>query len=98
MEITLTKLTLENFKGIKRFTLEPGNSCIVRGQNASGKTTLMDAFLWLLFGKDSQGKADFALKTLDNGEEIPNLDHAVEGVFDIDGKEITLKKVLKERR
>ena len=97
MEITLTKLTLENFKGIKRFTLEPGDACIVRGQNASGKTTLMDAFLWLLFGKDSQGKADFALKTLDNGEEIPNLDHAVEGLFAIDDRSITLKKVLKEK-
>jgi len=97
MEITLTKLTLENFKGIKRFTLEPGTGCIVRGQNASGKTTLMDAFLWLLFNKDSQGKADFALKTLNDGEEIPNLDHAVEGIFAIDGQEITLKKVLKEK-
>jgi len=84
MEIKLTKLTLENFKGIKRFTLEPGDACIVQGQNASGKTTLMDAFLWLLFGKDSQGKADFALKTLKDGQEIPNLDHSVEMELEIE--------------
>jgi len=97
MEIKLTRLTLENFKGIKDFILWPEDRCVIRGQNASGKTTLMDAFLWLLFNKDSQGKADFALKTLKDGQEIPNIEHTVEGVFQIDGNAVKLKKVLKEK-
>ena len=72
MKITLNRLTLENFKGVESFTLAAdGRSCMVLGDNGVGKTTLMDAFLWLLFGKDSQGKADFAIKTLDReGREI----------------------------
>ena len=98
MQITLTQLTLENFKGINKFKFRPRfKTTTIRGANAAGKTTIMDAFLWLLFGKDSEGKADFALKTLKAGREIPNLEHSVEGIFDIDSSALTLKKVLKEK-
>uniref|UniRef100_A0A6M3ISV7 Putative ATPase domain containing protein n=1 Tax=viral metagenome TaxID=1070528 RepID=A0A6M3ISV7_9ZZZZ len=85
MEIKLKRLTLENFKGVKQFTLEPkGKDATIRGDNGTGKSTLMDAFLWLLFNKDSQGKADFAIKTLDrDGQEIHNLCHAVEVELEI---------------
>lgn len=97
MQIKLTQLTLENFKGIRNFTLEPSNTCLIKGANATYKTTLMDGFLWLLFDKDSEGKADFAIKTLKDGQEIPDIGHSVEGIFDIDGTTLTLKKVLKEK-
>lgn len=96
MKILLAKLTLENFKGIRSFTLEPGNKCLVKGDNATYKTTLMDGFLWLLFGKDSQGKSDFAIKTLKDGKEIPNIEHSVEAELKIEGQVLTLQKVLKE--
>lgn len=97
--LTLKCLTLENFKGVRQFTLEPnGSGTVVRGDNGTGKTTLMDSFLWLLFNKDSQGKADFAIKTVDErGQEVHNLCHSVEGALVIDGQEITLRKELKEK-
>lgn len=99
MQINLKSLTLNNFKGVAKFTLEPqGNDCLIRGSNATGKTTLFDAFLWLLFNKDSRGRSDFQIKTVDdNGEEYTGLDHSVEAVLDVDGKEITLKKLYKEQ-
>lgn len=99
MQIKLNKLSLENFKGIRSFTLATdGQNCLIKGVNAAGKTTLMDGFLWLLFNKDSQGKADFAIKTLDkNGQELHNLFHIIKAVLDIDGKEIVLQKVLSEK-
>lgn len=97
MVIILVRLTLENFKGLRSFSLKPGNKCLIKGANASGKTTFMDSFLWLLFGKDSQGKADFAIKTLKNGQEVPYIDHSVEAELDIDGQILVLKKLLKER-
>jgi len=96
MVIILVRLTLENFKGLRSFSLKPGNKCLIKGANASGKTTLMDSFLWLLFGKDSQGKADFVIKTLKNGKEIPNIEHSIEAELKIDGQILTLQKVLKE--
>ncbi|MFA5392002.1 MAG: hypothetical protein WC331_11355 [Candidatus Omnitrophota bacterium] len=101
MEITLKKLELSHFKGVRSFTLEVngnGKNATIRGRNGAGKTTLSDAAHWLLFGKDSLGRADFSIKTLDkSGNELHNLDHSVEGVFDVDGQEITLKKVFREK-
>ena len=98
-KIKLKRLTLENFKGIKVFTLDTGGESVeVFGDNATGKTTLFDAFSWLLFGKDSEGKTDFEIKTLDaNGKPISGLDHTVIGVFDVNGDEVTLEKVYREK-
>ncbi len=99
MEIKLNRLELQNFKGVKAFSLEPnGRNCTVRGENGTGKTTLSDSAHWLFFGKDSQGRADFSLKTLDaDGQELHNLNHSVEAVLEIDGRPLTLKKVFKEK-
>lgn len=98
-EISLLTLNLKNFKGIRSFTLETnGENVKVYGDNATGKTTLFDAFIWLLFDKDSNNRKDFAIKTLDkNGNVLHNLDHEVEGVFLVDGKQLTLKKVFSEK-
>lgn len=94
----LLSLTLHNFKGIKDFTLDlQGRDVSVFGDNGTGKTTLMDAFTWLLFDKDSQDKKDFSIKTLDaENNPIPGLDHEVEAELDLGGRTITLKKSYKE--
>lgn len=98
-EIRLLELNLKNFKGIKTFSLKTnGDNVRVFGDNATGKTTLFDAFVWLLFDKDSNNRKDFAIKTLDKaGKVIHNLDHEVEGVFLVDEKTLTLKKVFAEK-
>jgi len=98
MILKLISLKLRNFKGQRDFLFEPnGKNASVFGDNGTGKTTLMDAFSWLLFDKDSTGKKDFAIKTLDeNNEPIHGLEHEVEGVLDVDGKRITLRKVYRE--
>ena len=94
-EIKLVNLKLRNFKGIKKFDLKAnGNDVQVFGDNATGKTTLYDAFLWLLFNKDSQNKTKFSLKTLTpDGQEMNNLEHEVEATFLVDGQSLTLKKI-----
>ena len=97
----IIKLTLKNFKGCRHFVFDAGGQdCKVFGDNGTFKTTLYDAFLWLLFDKDSQNRADFAIKTLDkNGEPIHHLDHEVTGVFfdEVDGERIELRKVYREK-
>lgn len=99
MQISLKSLTLNNFKGISHFTLDAqGKNINVFGDNATGKTTLYDAFLYALFDKDSENKKDFAIKTLDAvGNTIHNLEHAVEAVFEVDGKQLNLRKVYAEK-
>lgn len=99
MKIILKKLVLENFKGTKYFELiTDGKNVSVYGDNETGKTTIADAFFWLLFNKNSKGDTKFAIKTLDNaGNEIHNLNHSVYGVLEIDGKQHHIKKVYKEK-
>lgn len=96
----LLKLTLKNFKGIHHFVLDiQGQNVNVYGDNATGKTTLFDAFTWLLFDKDSNNRKDFEIKTLDSqGNPIHGLDHEVEATLQLaDGKHITLRKVFREK-
>ncbi len=95
----LVSLKLKNFKGIRTFTLDTqGEDVGIYGDNATGKTTLMDSFLWLLFGKDSQNRADFDIKTLDDsGQALHGLDHSVEATVELDGRPMTLCKVYSEK-
>ena len=98
--ITLLRLQLRHFKGLKHFDLDSHAARVVSiyGDNATGKTTLADAFSWLLIGKDSQGHAEFEIKTLtDKGEALHGLDHAVEADLLIGGAELKLRKVYKEK-
>ena len=99
MQILLKKMSLVNFKGIRsaEFDFNPTVNTVL-GDNATGKTTIMNAFLWCLFGKDIEDRKDFEIKTYDkDGVIIPQIDHSVELILDVDFKEITLKRVLSEK-
>lgn len=95
----LITLTLENFKGIQSFSLDAnGQNVDVYGSNGCGKSTLFDAFTWLLFGKNSHDEKDFGIKTLDEkGEVIPRIDHQVTAVIEHDGRQIELTRTYKEK-
>lgn len=99
MQIKLKQISYRNFKGIVNFdiALDEKNTHIY-GENGTGKTSLMDGFMWLLFGKDSDGRADFNIKTLDPyGNPINKLEHEVQATFDIDGAITTMRRVYKEK-
>lgn len=97
----LDSMRIENFKGIAAFEFTPnGENTTVYGDNATGKTTLVDAFTWLLFDKDSQGAKDFNIKTLDAGSglAIQAIDHSVEATLTTDdGSCVTLQKIYREK-
>lgn len=94
----LLNLKIKNFKGIKSFELDTmGRSVNISGDNATGKTTVFDAVLWLLFDKNSENKSDFGIKPrFADGTEMSRGEHEVCGTFDVDGRVITLKKVFHE--
>jgi DNA repair protein SbcC/Rad50 len=97
----LNRLYLRNFKGIKELTIEPnGENLSIFGDNATGKTTVFDSFMWLLFDKDSQNRdtSNFSIKTLDNnGEVIHGLEHEVSAEIQHNGMTIQLQKIYKEK-
>lgn len=98
-QIKINELKLRNFKGIKDFTLKAdGNNANIYGENATGKTSIMDAFIWLLFNKDSHNSSQFNIKTLDGqGKVIHGLEHEVSAKLEIDSTEIELTKIYKEK-
>ncbi|RXM75332.1 recombinase RecF [Clostridium tetani] len=97
-QIFLKKLILKNFKGIKDLTIDLSKVTNIFGENATGKTTIFDAFNWLLFDKDSKDRTTFEIKTLDKDNNvIHGLEHEATGVLSIDGSEITLSKIYKEK-
>ena len=98
-KIELLKLNLKNFKGIEDFSLVVnGKNAEIRGRNGAGKTTIFDAFTWLLFGKDSKNRTDFEIKTLDKDGNVKQhgIEHSVEAVLSVNGEVLTLKRVFKE--
>jgi len=98
MEIKLQKLKINNFKGIKNLEIKFEHETNIYGENATGKTTIFDAFIWLLLDKDSTNKKDFNIKTLGkDGEAFHGLEHSVEGDFKVDGKSLNLRKVFIEK-
>ena len=98
-EIRLMQLKLKNFKGIKDLTIDfNGKSTNIFGANATGKTTVFDAFKWVLFDKDSTDRKNFSIKTLDsNNNQLHFLEHEVEITLKINGTNIIFRKMLKEK-
>lgn len=90
--IQIKHLKLVNFKGVRDLEIDFNDTVTtISGRNGSGKTTVLDAFTWLLFGKDGLDRKQFNLKTLDeNGVAIPQLPHEVSAIICVDGKEIKL--------
>lgn len=97
MKIQLKKLILKDFKGIKNLEIDFSEKTNISGDNATGKTTIFDAYSWLLWGKDSLNRKDYEIKPYDvNNEVVHNLESSVVGIFDIDGKEIKFERIYKE--
>jgi DNA repair exonuclease SbcCD ATPase subunit len=97
--VTLKELRLINFKGIKSLTAKFGAVTEISGANATGKTTINDAFTWVLFGKDAQGNSDtkFGIKTVGpDGQAIEKIDHEVTAILDVNGETIELRRVYAE--
>lgn len=98
MQIKLKSLHLENFKGIKSIDVSFEDKTKIKGQNAAGKTTIFDSFTWLLFNKNSAGDEKFNLRPLDSdGKPIHNVEIKVVAVLEVDGKDVELAKVQKEK-
>ena len=88
-------MKLQNFCGIRSLEITPDSADVsVYGDNATGKTTIANAFAWLFTGKNACGTADFDPAPLDSSNaKIHNLETSVAVKF-IDGTEY--RRVLTE--
>lgn len=86
--IIIRSLVIRNFKGVQSLNVvfNTDRPTIISGRNATGKTTIMDAFMWLLWGtnSESQQPAKFGIKPNDkDGNPRLDLDTEVEGIVDV---------------
>lgn len=100
-KIQIKRLSMENFKCHRHLELDlRGGNASVYGDNATGKSSIYDAFTWLLFAKDSHGNGEknMDIKPLDQNGEVADHDceTAVEALLQVDGNDICLRRTLKE--
>lgn len=91
----LLTLDIQNFKGIKALAVEPnGSDLSIYGENATGKTTIADAYTWLLTGKDSKGRADFIIYPKQGPDGV---EASVIGVFlNAAGERFTIQRIYRK--
>ena len=84
----LNKIALENFQGIKELELEfDGQNASIYGDNGTGKTTVANAFTWLMFDRSASDTKGFSPKPIGkDGSEIHNLTTSVSAEINIEGK------------
>lgn len=96
--ITLLSMDIQNFKGCTGRTIDFTDKTKICGANATGKTTIFDAFTFLLFNRDSLGSSDFDIRPLDaDGKMIDNIEISVKARISVDDEEFELKKVQKQK-
>lgn len=101
-DIKLISLELTNFKCHRHLRLDfDGRNTEITGDNATGKTSVYDSLMWLLFSKDSQGNGDknLEVKPLDNDGNV--IDHdaitGVEAIFQVNGEKLALCRTYREK-
>lgn len=96
-EVQIKKLSIENWRAQNKSIEFIGNITEIKGRNESGKSSVMNAFLWLLTGYDEEDRLNYNLfdntveQTYENA--VPA---SVEAVFDVNGNVYTFKRTAKQ--
>ena len=97
----IKSLTLNNyrcFSGEREFHADFGEKTRVSGKNGSGKSTVMNAVMEVLTGKNADGTQADNVRPIVDGREVEGVDVERTVVLDIDGKETEIKKITKQKR
>lgn len=97
MKIVLRKLIVDNFMAYPHADFDFFNRTVVAGRNGIGKSTIATAYTWLMFGCDYQLKDNPSVRRVVGGKSVDDMDVSVTAVLDIDGKEVTARKVQKRK-
>lgn len=95
MKITLKSITVENFMCYANHTFKLFDITRIMAKNGIGKSSIATAYLWCLFNCDYELKDNPEVRREVDGKSVDDMDVSVELILDVDGKEITMKKVQK---
>lgn len=95
MRATLKRVVLENFMCYAHAEFDFYAITKIMAKNGKGKSTIATAYLWCLFNCDYELKDNPVVRREVDGASVDDMDVSVELVLDVDGKEVTMKKVQK---
>lgn len=91
----LKKVVLENFMCYAHADFDFYAITKITAKNGKGKSTIATAYLWCLFNCDYELKDNPVVRREIDGVSVDDMDTSVELTLDVDGKEISMKKVQK---
>lgn len=91
----LKKVVLENFMCYAHAEFDFYAITKIMAENGVGKSTIATAYLWCLFNCDYELKDNPVVRREVDGVSVDDMDTSVELALDVDGKEVTMKKVQK---
>ena len=100
-KVLIKSISMQNYRcfhGEKEFHAEFGKTTRISGKNGSGKSTVMNAFMETLTGKNADGTQADNVRPIVDGKELEGVDVVRTVVLDIDGKETEIKKITKQKR
>lgn len=95
MRATLKRVALENFMCYAHAEFDFYAITKIMAKNGKGKSTIATTYLWCLFNCDYELKDNPVVRREVDGKSVDDMDTSVELTLDVDGKEITMKKVQK---
>lgn len=100
-KVLIKSISMQNYRcfyGEKEFHADFGKRTRISGKNGSGKSTVMNAFMETLTGKNADGTQTDNVRPIVDGKELEGVDVVRTVVLDIDGKETEIKKITKQKR
>lgn len=95
MRATLKRVVLENFMCYAHAEFDLFTLTKIMARNGAGKSSIVAVINWVLYNCDGDLKDNPNVRREVNGKPVDDMDTYGELTFDIDGKEITMKKVQK---
>ena len=100
-KVLIKSISMQNYRcfyGEKEFHADFGKRTRISGKNGSGKSTVMNAFMETLTGKNADGTQPDNVRPIVDGKELEGVDVVRTVVLDIGGKETEIKKITKQNR
>lgn len=95
MRIKLLKIIVENFMCYAHEEFNFFDLTKILAMNGKGKSSIATAYNWCLFNCDYELKDNPVVRREIDGKSVDDMDTSVEIVLNVDGKEVTMKKVQK---
>lgn len=97
-KIEIKEIRLDNYKKFNEAKFDFFDRTMISGKNEEGKSTLENAYMEILTGKEVDGTQPDGIRPHgEDGKDLNRADVIREVVLDIDGKETTIRKITKQK-